>query len=89
MINWALRQSQQVEKERRRFIEETIPHIASLLVNDLAAVVDHGDVLIVGNAAPVFRTLPQYVRPGQVVIDLARIPGLAEAPAIEYRGITW
>lgn len=23
MINWALRQSQQVEKERRRFIEET------------------------------------------------------------------
>ena len=73
----------------KEYIEREIPHIASLLVNDLAAVVDHGDVLIVGNAAPVFRTLPQYVRPGQVVIDLARIPGLAEAPAIEYRGITW
>jgi GDP-mannose 6-dehydrogenase len=73
----------------KEYIEREIPHIASLLVSDLADVVAHGDVLIVGNAAPVFRTLPQHCRPGQIVLDLVRVPGLAECPDIDYRGITW
>ncbi|HEX6996415.1 MAG TPA: nucleotide sugar dehydrogenase [Gammaproteobacteria bacterium] len=32
----------------KRFIEETIPHIESLLVADIDAVLEHGDVLVVG-----------------------------------------
>jgi GDP-mannose 6-dehydrogenase len=73
----------------REYIEREIPHIASLLVNDLPAVIAHAEVLIVGNGSSVFRALPSQCRAGQIVIDLAGIPGLKETPGIEYRGITW
>jgi GDP-mannose 6-dehydrogenase len=73
----------------KEYIEREIPHIASLLVGELADVVAHGDVLIIGNGSRVFRTLPERLRPGQIVIDLAGIPGLSECPGIDYRGITW
>lgn len=73
----------------KEYIEREIPHLASLLVTDLAAVVRHGEVLIVGNGSRAFRDLPAHCRPGQVVIDLARIPGLRDCPGIEYQGITW
>jgi GDP-mannose 6-dehydrogenase len=73
----------------KEYIEREIPHIASLLVNDLAEAVAHGEVLIVGNGSKIFRTLPEYCRPGQIVLDLAGIPGLSECSGIDYRGITW
>jgi GDP-mannose 6-dehydrogenase len=73
----------------KEYIEREIPHIASLLVNDLADVIDHSEVLIVGNASPIFRTLPQHCRKGQVVIDLAGIDGLSDCADIDYHGITW
>jgi GDP-mannose 6-dehydrogenase len=73
----------------KEYIEREIPHIASLLMNDFHAVVDHGEVLIVGNGSPVFRTLPEHCREGQIVIDLVRIPGLKESGRLDYRGIAW
>ena len=73
----------------KEYIEREIPHIASLLVNDLTAIVDHAEVLIVGNTSPTFRTLPRHCREGQVVIDLARIEGLSDCAGIDYRGIAW
>ncbi len=73
----------------KEYIEREIPHIASLLVGELADVVAHGEVLIIGNGSRVFRTLPERIKPGQIVIDLAGIPGLGESPGIDYRGITW
>jgi GDP-mannose 6-dehydrogenase len=73
----------------KEYIEREIPHISSLLVNDLAAVVAHGDVIVVGNRSPVFQALPQHLRAGQTVIDLAGVSGLDRVPGVEYRGITW
>jgi len=73
----------------KEYIEREIPHIASLLVNDLEAVIAHGDVLIIGNGSAAFRNLPAHCRSGQVVFDLAGIPGLKETPGIDYRGVTW
>jgi GDP-mannose 6-dehydrogenase len=73
----------------KEYIEREIPHIASLLDNDLAAVVAHAEVLVVGNGSPVFRRLAEHTRPGQIVIDLAKIPGLADVSHLDYRGITW
>lgn len=73
----------------KEYIEREIPHIASLLVNDLEAVIAHGEILIVGNGAAAFRTLSAHCRQGQVVFDLAGIPGLKDTPGIEYRGVTW
>jgi hypothetical protein len=58
-------------------------------MNDLTTVIDHAEVLIVGNPSPIFRTLPLHCRKGQVVIDLAGIEGLSDCAEIDYHGITW
>ena len=73
----------------KEYIEREIPHIASLMLTDLGEVVRHGEVIVIGNAAPVFQTLASHWQPGQVVLDLAGVPGLAASPAVDYRGITW
>jgi GDP-mannose 6-dehydrogenase len=73
----------------KEYIEREVPHISSLLMTDLGEVVRHGEVLIVGQPAPAFRTIPEHWRPGQIVIDLAGIPGLGGMDGIDYRGITW
>ena len=71
------------------YIEKEIPHISSLLSNDLAGVAAHGDVLVIGYASPEFAGLAKLCRDGQTIIDLARVDGLARAEGINYVGITW
>ncbi len=71
------------------YVEKELPHLASLLSEDLAAVVNHADIVIVGNASPEFKELAKLCKPGQTVIDLVRIAGLKDAAGISYRGITW
>jgi GDP-mannose 6-dehydrogenase len=73
----------------REYIEKEIPHISSLLVPELSNAVAHGDLLIVGNSSPEFSDLPRLCRPGQTVIDLVRIKGLQDAPALDYLGVAW
>lgn len=73
----------------KEYIEREIPHIASLLVNSIAEVANHAEVLVVGKPSAMFHSLPSHCRPGQVIIDLARIPGLDRCPGVDYRGITW
>ncbi|MBS0564121.1 MAG: UDP-glucose/GDP-mannose dehydrogenase family protein [Proteobacteria bacterium] len=73
----------------RAYIEGVIPHIADILSDDLGAVLDHGALVIIGNPAPEFRTLAAKLRPDHRVVDLVRIPGLAEALGARYDGINW
>jgi GDP-mannose 6-dehydrogenase len=73
----------------RDYIEKEIPHISSLLVPDLPTALDHGDVIVIGNAAPEFSNLPSLCKPGQVVIDLVRVKGLADVRGLDYRGLLW
>lgn len=73
----------------RAYIEEVIPHISDLLGDDLAATVAHGDLVVVGNAAPEFRDVPSLMRPEQRLLDLVRVAGLADALGERYDGINW
>jgi GDP-mannose 6-dehydrogenase len=73
----------------RAYIEGVIPHIADILSDDLAAVLDHGALVIIGNPAPEFRGLAPRLRPEQSVLDLVRIPGLSDALGARYDGINW
>jgi GDP-mannose 6-dehydrogenase len=74
----------------RQFIEETIPHIGSLLGNDLREVVEGAEVLLIGTKAVSREKLREFLRPETLVIDLVhldktqRITG--HAP---YEGICW
>lgn len=73
----------------RRYIEEQIPHLSSLLCENVAEVVSGSDVVVVGNAADEFSAAVADCREGQVVLDLVRLPmpqGLLKA---EYRGLSW
>jgi GDP-mannose 6-dehydrogenase len=56
----------------RRYIEEEIPHIASLMCESLEAVVKHAEVLVIGNAGDEAARALASARPGQAVIDLTR-----------------
>lgn len=74
----------------RTYIEQRLPHIGHALVDDVDAVLRHGDVLIAGSAAPeVVETLSR-ARADQLVIDLVRLPEAAawrDRP--NYAGIAW
>jgi len=73
----------------KRFIEQHLPHIGTLIRGDVADVVDGSDVLIVGlSDVALFERLKKTVRADQTVIDLANIPAPAEWPcAVE--GLCW
>ena len=71
------------------YIDKEIPHLSSLLGASLDAVVADADVVIIGNAAPVFRELPRYLRTGQTVFDFVRLGEVEETAGIDYRGIAW
>ena len=56
----------------RRYIEEEIPHIASLMCEDLTTLLDHADVLVIGNSGEEAALAVAAARPHHIVIDLTR-----------------
>jgi GDP-mannose 6-dehydrogenase len=56
----------------RRYIEEEIPHIASLMCSDLDDVLAHAEVLVLGNGGEDARRAAAAAGDRHVVIDLAR-----------------
>lgn len=73
----------------RRFIEQHVPHIGSLMKSDLESVIADSDVLVVGLADPkIFDTIKRCVRDDQLVVDLVNMPDRAALRG-EYRGLCW
>jgi GDP-mannose 6-dehydrogenase len=56
----------------RRYIEEEIPHIASLMCETTDALLAHAEVLVVANADEQARQALAAARPDQLVVDLSR-----------------
>src|SRR5215813_11397708 len=55
----------------RRFIEQPVPHIASLMRADIEPVIAESQLLVVGlSGAQVFDALARHVRADQIVLDL-------------------
>jgi GDP-mannose 6-dehydrogenase len=73
----------------KRFIEQHLPHIGSLIRGDIDEVVAGSDILIVGLADKVvFARLRATVRPAQLVVDLAHIGDAADWPC-KVEGLCW
>jgi GDP-mannose 6-dehydrogenase len=71
-------------------IEERLPHLADLLVDDARAVVDHGEVLVVGTRDDAVLAALAEVPDGTVLLDLVRLPGAEERRRQNgYIGISW
>jgi len=72
----------------RDYILNHIPHISRIMVQSIDDVLDHAEVIVVGNASVEFDGLSTHLKPGQSVVDLVRIKG--ERPhAAAYDGICW
>ena len=67
----------------RQYIEEVIPHIGSLLCQDLETALAQAEVVIIGTRGIDRATLSRQIRPGQFVIDLVN---LEKARRIESNG---
>ena len=72
----------------KRFIEEHIPHLSSLLVERIEEVVETAQVVVVGYASAEFVPALKAMRQNQLIIDLARIEGHEKFSA-SYDGICW
>lgn len=74
----------------RQYIEEVIPHIGSVLTDDLEDVMRSAEVVILGNKSASRERLASLLRPDQIVIDLIHLDH-AKRPegANTYEGICW
>lgn len=74
----------------RRFIEEVIPHIGSLLSTDLESVVRSAEVVVVGTKSVDREQLSSYLNSNQIVIDLVNLdPSHRPQSPAAYHGICW
>jgi GDP-mannose 6-dehydrogenase len=72
----------------RDYILNRIPHIAKLMCDSIDEVLEHAEMIVIGNAAPEFTSVPKRIRPEQKIVDLVRVktePG--DTP--HYTGICW
>lgn len=72
----------------RDFILNRIPHISRLMVDGMAAVLDHAETVVIGNKDPEFRSVPSRLRPGQRLVDFVRIAEQRTNNGT-YEGICW
>ncbi len=73
----------------KRYIEETIPHIALLMSESCGEVVDRAEVVVVGlRDIAIMETLYARTRSEQLILDLVNIPRCEKLKG-EYLGICW
>ena len=73
----------------RRYIEQTIPHISSLMIASMEELFEASDVIVVSKKGAQFGDAVKKLSGDRVVIDLVRLwPELSGSPA-NYEGICW
>jgi len=73
----------------KAYIEQVIPHIASLMTDSLEDVVLHAEVLVIGNRGHRFGEVIARSFNGHHVIDLVRVPSELDSVGQGYEGICW
>lgn len=72
----------------RDFILNHIPHISKLMVQDMDAVLNHADTIVIGNKDPDFDNVAKRLREGQFLVDFVRITEKGSSNG-NYEGICW
>ena len=73
----------------KRFLEEKLPHINSLLSASLEEVVAGSKTLVVCKNASEYRELLQLISPHHHIVDLAAVLKSATIPKAQYHGLYW
>ncbi|MBF0622525.1 MAG: nucleotide sugar dehydrogenase [Magnetococcales bacterium] len=69
------------------YIENRIPHISRLMVDSIDQIMQHAEIIIIGNNSDAFKEIPNQIREGQTVVDLVRIMDAKSGEG--YEGICW
>jgi GDP-mannose 6-dehydrogenase len=73
----------------RRFIEDRVPHLGQLMRSEIGEVIDGSDLVVLGlRDESVFAALRERVRPGQIVLDLVKMPDPRGLRG-DYQGLCW
>jgi GDP-mannose 6-dehydrogenase len=72
----------------RDYILNHIPHIASLMRDSIEQVLNHAEIVVIGNSAPEFLQIAARLRPDQHVLDLVRL-GAGTENHEQFEGICW
>jgi len=72
----------------REYILNRIPHLSRILMEDLETVLDHAEVIVIGNHDMNFQAIPERLRPDQTVVDLVRVRDELLTTE-QYHGLTW
>jgi len=72
----------------RDFILNRIPHISKLMVDNVDAVLQHAETIVIGNKSAEFESVPQKLHKGQCLVDFVRISN-SRSNNGEYSGICW
>lgn len=73
----------------KQYIEKVIPHISSLLSSSLAEVLEHAEVLVVGNRLPEVTSALNSLNGHRIIIDLVRLGDHQIENNQNYYGISW
>jgi GDP-mannose 6-dehydrogenase len=73
----------------KRFLDEKLPHINSLLAASLKDVVSRSKILVVCKNAPEYRELGALISPHHHIVDLVAALKNADLPATQYHGLYW
>src|SRR5216110_2784888 len=73
----------------KRYIEETIPHISSLMVSSPSEVIETSDVVVVSKKNAQIQDALAAYKNSAMVIDLVRLHPEAMDGAPNYQGICW
>ena len=72
----------------RDYILNRIPHLAALMVDSIEQIVEHAEVIVIGNGDPEFRDLPDILDDRHHLVDLVRIRQKVNK-GLSYDGICW
>jgi GDP-mannose 6-dehydrogenase len=73
----------------KRFLEEKLPHINSLLSASLEEVVARSKTLVVCKNAPEYHGLPRLISPQHHIVDLVAALKNTKIPTAQYHGLYW
>jgi len=72
----------------RDFILNRIPHISRLMVDNIDAVLEHAQTIVIGNNDPEFQEVPSRLREDQCLVDFIRVTPNRSLNG-RYDGICW
>ena len=74
--------------KNKDYINQHIPHISKLMVSSMNQIIDHAEVIVIGNKSKEFSNILDQITSDQIVIDFVRINS-AITSSKNYQGICW